>query len=236
MYKTILFKVSGEALKGNSRDCWDIETLKELANVVKQIKDLGIRVGIVIGGGNIFRGRNAEALGIERVNSDYMGMVATDINGMMITNVFNSFGISTSLYSEIPIINVIEKFNANKANLDLDEGKVVVFAGGFGKPYYSTDTGAASKAISINADVILSGKHGVDGVYDKDPAKYKDAKRYDVVSYDELINNNTQAMDIDSIKMCKEHNIVIRVFNMDKFDNVLEVLKDEKMGTTIRKE
>lgn len=236
MYKTILFKVSGEALKGNRSVTWDIDSLIQLSDVVKKILEKNIRVGIVVGGGNIFRGRDAEKLKIERVNSDYMGMVATDINGMMINNVFNSNGIKSYLYSEIPIDNVIEKFDKTEAIKKLDDGYVLIFSGGYGKPFYSTDTGAASKAIDINADVILSGKHGVDGVYDKDPGLNKDAKKFDFVTFDELINLDTKALDISSLKLCKQHNLTIRVFNMDRFENVLKALDDINYGTTIRKE
>lgn len=235
-YKTILLKLSGEALKANGKEVWDYKELLHLTNIIKEIHNKGIRIGIVVGGGNIFRGRVAEQLNLERVNADYMGMMATNINGMMLCNTFNQNGVKTTLYSAIPVENVIEKYNKETTLKDLDEGKVVIFAGGFGLPYYSTDTGSADKAFDIDATALLVGKHGVDGVYDKDPVKYNDAIKFDKITYDQIIDNNIQAMDIESIKLCKKNNTLVRVFNMDDLDNILKVLEDDQMGTTIRKE
>ncbi len=235
-YKKILLKLSGEALKVNDSDIFDVDVLNKLSLIVKKIVDEGIKVGIVVGGGNIMRGRNSNKLGLERVNLDYIGMLATNINALLLQNVFTKNGIEVETFSALPVKDTIEEIDVKKANIALDNNKVVIFGGGTGKPFVSTDTAASLRAKEINADVILAGKHGVDGVYNDDPNVNKEAFMYKEVSYDEIIKNSIKALDIEAIKICKENNTIIRVFNMDDLDNILKVLEDTNMGTTIRKD
>jgi len=234
LYKRVLLKLSGEALKGNNQDILDRDVMQELSDTVKQLVNKNVQVGIVVGGGNIFRGRIAEQLNLERVNADYVGMTATIINGLMLENVFKINGLKAKTFSMLPIKGVVEKFNKSKANRYLNNDYIVILAGGTGKPYLSTDTAAAIKAQEINAEIILAGKNGVDGVYDDDPSKNPKAKLYKEMSYQEFVNKDLKAFDIEGIKICQKNNIKIRVFNMNKLSNISKVVDDEKLGTIIK--
>ena len=232
MYKRVLLKLSGEALAANDFP-FNIDTLNEVARQVKEITELGIKVGIVIGGGNICRGRIFEKLGFERVNADYSGMLATVINANMLEASLVNLGVKAKALSVIEAQNV-ERYDAEKANKYLDEGYVLLFGGGYGKPYYSTDTGSAQRAADINADVILMAKTGTDGVYDKDPNKFDDAKRFDELTFDDILRLNLQVIDSQAAELCSKYKIGAFVFNMSDKDNIIKAAKNEAVGTTIK--
>ena len=232
MYKRVLLKLSGEALAASDFP-FSIDTLNEVARQVKEIADQGIKVGIVIGGGNICRGRIFEKLGFERVNADYSGMLATVINSNMLEASLINLGVKAKVLSVIEAQNV-ERYDIEKANKYLDEGYVLIFGGGYGLPYYSTDTGSAQRAADIGADVILMAKTGTDGVYDKDPNKYEDAKRFDELSFDDILRLNLQVIDSQAAELCAKYKIGAFVFNMADKDNIIKAAKNEAVGTVIK--
>lgn len=232
MYERVLLKLSGEALSSEDFP-FNIDTLLEVARQVKEVSDLGIKVGIVIGGGNICRGRIFEKLGFDRVKADYSGMLATVINALMLESTLTNIGVKAKALSVIEAQNV-ERYDPIKANQYLDEGYVLVFGGGYGLPYYSTDTGSAQRAIDIKADCILMAKTGTDGVYDKDPNVYKDAKRFLELSFDDILRLNLQVIDTKAAQMCKDNKIGAFVFNMSDKDNIIKAAKNEAVGTVIK--
>lgn len=232
MYKRVLLKLSGEALAAKDFP-FNIDTLNEVARQIKEVVNMGVKVGIVIGGGNICRGRIFETLGFDRVNADYSGMLATVINSNMLEASLNNCGVKAKVLSVIEAQNV-ERYDVEKANKYLDEGYCLIFAGGYGLPYYSTDTGSAQRAIDINAETILMAKTGVDGVYDKDPNKYEDAKRFDELSFDDILRLNLQVIDQSAAELCAKHKIGAFVFNMSDNDNIIKAAKNEAVGTVIK--
>lgn len=235
-YTRILLKLSGEALKENDTDLFSVDLIKKLGDTLKELTNKGVKIGIVVGGGNIFRGRVSEQFNLDRVLSDKMGMLATNINGLLLNNVFNQNGIDCALMSAMPVPGVVEDIIVKEANTNLDEGKIVIFAGGTGKPYFSTDTAASLRAIDIKADVILACKNGIDGFYSDDPRNNPNAKFLPFLTYDEILEKKLNAMDLDSIKICKENNIEIRVFNMNDLNNIIKVCEGDNIGTRIGKE
>ena len=232
MYKRVLLKLSGEALAANDFP-FNVETLAEVARQVKEISDLGIKVGIVVGGGNICRGRIFEQLGFDRVKADYAGMLATVVNAVMLESSLTNIGVKAKALSVIEAQNV-ERYDVDKANKYLDEGYVLVFGGGYGQPYYSTDTGSAQRAIDIKAETILMAKNGVDGVYDKDPLKYSDAMRFDELTFDDILRLNLQVIDSQAADMCGKYKVGAFVFNMSDKDNIIKAAKGEAVGTVIK--
>ena len=232
MYKRVLLKLSGEALAAKDFP-FSIDTLNEVARQVKEIANMGAKVGIVIGGGNICRGRIFESLGFDRVNADYSGMLATVINSNMLEASLTNLGVKAKVLSVIEAQNV-ERYDVDKANKYLEEGYVLIFGGGYGLPHYSTDTGSAQRAADINAEVILMAKTGVDGVYDKDPNKYDDAKRFDELSFDDILNLNLQVIDSQAAELCRKHKIGAFVFNMSDKDNIIKAANNEAVGTVIK--
>lgn len=232
MYKRVLLKLSGEALAAKDFP-FNIDTLNEVARQIKEVTDMGVKVGIVIGGGNICRGRIFESLGFDRVNADYSGMLATVINSNMLEAALSNIGVKVKVLSVIEAQNV-ERYDVNNANKYLDEGYVLIFGGGYGLPHYSTDTGAAQRAVDINAEVILMAKTGVDGVYDKDPNKYDDAVRYDELSFDDILKQNLQVIDLAAAELCGKNKIGAFVFNMSDEDNIIKAAKNEAVGTVIK--
>ena len=232
MYKRILLKLSGEQLAAPDFP-YSIEVLEKLGKQVKEIRDMGVDVGIVVGGGNICRGRIFEELGFDRVQADYAGMLATVINAVMFSSELNKLGCKSVAMSAIAAQNVMD-FNEYEANRLLGEGNVLVFGGGYGLPYYSTDTGSVQRAKDINAEVILMAKSGVDGVYDSDPDTNPDAKKFDELTFDDILEKKLKVIDLQAAEMCREAKIKAFVFNMMDKDNIVKAVKGEAVGTIIK--
>ncbi len=225
-------KLSGEQLAAPDFP-YSIEVLEKLGKQVKEIRDMGVDVGIVVGGGNICRGRIFEELGFDRVQADYAGMLATVINAVMFSAELNKLGCKSVAMSAIAAQNVMD-FNEYEANRLLGEGNVLVFGGGYGLPYYSTDTGSVQRAKDINAEVILMAKSGVDGVYDSDPDTNPDAKKFDELTFDDILEKKLKVIDLQAAEMCREAKIEAFVFNMMDKDNIVKAVKGEAVGTIIR--
>lgn len=230
MYKRVLLKLSGEAL--SSDYTLDTHVLNEVAMQVKKITEQGTKVGIVVGGGNIVRGRLFEKLGLERVKSDYMGMLATVINALAIEAALENIGVKAKTLSAIKAESV-DMFDKEVANKLLEEGYVLVFGGGVGKPYHSTDTGCAQRAIDINAEVILMAKSGVDGVYTADPNKDLSAKRFDELTFQDIVDKNLQVIDLQAAELLSNNSINAFLFDMNAEDNIVKAASQEAIGTLI---
>ncbi len=235
MYKRILLKLSGEALSANGNN-FDPDILSELALQIKEIYDENVEIAIVVGGGNFIRGKLAESIGIERVQADYMGMLATVINALAIQSALERVNIPTRVLSAIDMPKVAESFIVRRAIRHLEKGRVIIFGAGTGNPYFSTDTTAALRASEIKADVILMAKNGVDGVYSADPKKNPRAIKYDRLDYMEVIQKGLQVMDTTAISMCMDNNIDLIVFNMNEKGNIKKAVMKEEIGTVIKKE
>lgn len=233
-YKRILLKLSGEALLGNQRngDPFDPKIIEQYAQDIKQVTDLGVQVAIVIGGGNIYRGMNEVESGIERAHGDYMGMLATVINAMAIQAMLEKIGIYSRLQSAINMEQVAEPYIRRKALRHLEKGRVVIFGGGTGNPYFTTDTAGSLRAIEMKADVILKGTR-VDGIYTADPEKDPTATRYEKLSFDECINQNLKVMDMTAFTLCQENKLPIIVFDVNKKGNLLQVVQGMNVGTLV---
>lgn len=231
-YKRILLKLSGEALMGNRQYGIDPERLAEYAQEIKQITDLGIEVAIVIGGGNIFRGVAGAINGLDRVQADHMGMLATVINGLALQSALENANIPTRLQSAIKINEVAEPFIRRRALRHLEKGRVVIFGGGTGNPYFTTDSAAVLRAIEIHADVILKGTR-VDGIYNVDPEKDSQAIKFDYISFDDVLKKGLKVMDTTAFTLSQENELPIIVFDMNKKGNLLKVVSGENIGTTV---
>ena len=232
-YKRILLKLSGEALQGSSKETHiDPAMLEQYSEEVKRVKEKGIELAIVIGGGNIFRGGEADALGIDRVQGDYMGMLATVINAMALQSALERHGLYTRLMSGIKMEQVCEPFIRRRAIRHLEKGRIVIFGAGIGNPYFTTDSTASLRAIEIQANVVLKGTR-VDGVYNKDPEKFSDAERFKKLSFQEAYEKNLNIMDMTAFTLCMENKLPIIVFDMNKKGNLLKVAAGEEGGTLI---
>jgi len=232
-YKRILLKLSGESLMGKNEFGIDPAMLVHYAKQIKEIVDLGVEVAIVIGGGNIFRGLQAEASGIERVQGDYMGMLATCINGMALQSSLEAKGVYTRLVSAIEIRQVAEPYIRRRAIRHLEKGRVVIFSSGTGSPYFTTDSAAALRANEITADVILKGTR-VDGIYSADPEKFPDAERYSRISFAKVISMGLGVMDMTAFTICQENDLPIVVFDItDDINNMALIVKGEQVGTLV---
>lgn len=231
-YERILLKLSGEALMGNRQYGIDNDRLKEYAAEIKKVVDIGCQVAIVIGGGNIFRGLAGAAKGMDRVQGDYMGMLATVINGMALQGALEDAGIFTRLQSAIEMDKVAEPFIKRKAVRHLEKGRVVIFGAGTGNPYFTTDTAATLRAIEIDANVILKGTR-VDGIYDSDPEKNADAVKFNNLTYAEVFEKDLKVMDMTAFTLSRENNLPIIVFDMNKEGNLLKVVQGETIGTLV---
>ncbi|MGY8926449.1 MAG: UMP kinase [Flavobacteriales bacterium] len=232
-YKRILLKLSGESLMGDKDFGIDNNRLKSYANQIKEIHDAGVQVAIVIGGGNIFRGVQAEEGGMDRTHGDYMGMLATMINSMALQSALESAGVQSRLQSAIEMKAIAEPFIRRRAMRHLEKGRVVIFGAGTGNPFFTTDSAAALRAIEINADVILKGTR-VDGIYTADPEKNPDATKYDMISFDDVYGKGLKIMDMTAFTLCKENNLPIIVFDMDTPGNLKQVVDGEQVGTIVR--
>jgi uridylate kinase len=232
-YKRILLKLSGEALMGSKNFGSESEILQVYAQDIKQIVDLGVQVAIVIGGGNIFRGFDgANEHKIDRVQGDHMGMLATVINGLALQSALENVGTPTRLQTAIKINEVAEPFIRRKAIRHLDKGRVVIFGGGTGNPYFTTDSAAVLRAIEIESDVILKGTR-VDGIYDEDPEKNVNAIKFDNISFEEVLKKGLKVMDTTAFTLSQENKLPIIVFDMNKRGNLLKLISGEKIGTTV---
>lgn len=232
MYKRILLKLSGEALMGNQQFGIDPKRLERYTNEIKGVKDLGIEIAIVIGGGNIFRGVQAEESGIDRVQGDYMGMMATVINGMALQSALEKAGLYTRLMSGINMEQVCEPYIKRRAVRHLEKGRIVIFGAGIGNPYFTTDSAASLRAIEVQADVVLKGTR-VDGVYSADPEKDPNATRFSKLSFQEAYEKGLNIMDMTAFTLCQENKLPIIVFDMNKTGNLLTIAKGNEGGTLI---
>ena len=232
-YKRVLLKLSGEAMAGETKFGVDRAMVDKLCDSIKQIKDLGVEIAIVVGGGNFWRGR--KALDMERATADYMGMLATIMNSMALQDALEAKGIETRLQSAIHIKEVGEPFIVRKAKSDLNKGIVVIFGGGTGNPYFSTDTAAALRATEVGAEIILFGKT-VDGVYDSDPDTNPNAKKFETITYSEILNRNLKVIDSTAASLCRDNNMPMAIFELskEKDDNILKVLQGENPGTIVK--
>lgn len=231
-YKRILLKLSGEALMGEKQYGIDSNRLNEYAEEIKEVVDKGIEVAIVIGGGNIFRGLTGAATGMDRVQGDHMGMLATVINGLALQSALEMSGVQTRLQSAIKINEVAEPFIRRRAMRHLEKGRVVIFGGGTGNPYFTTDSAAVLRAIEIEADVILKGTR-VDGIYTADPEKDKNATKFDNISFQDVLTKGLKVMDTTAFTLSQENKLPIVVFDMNKKGNLLKIVDGQTIGTTV---
>ncbi|ALM94670.1 MULTISPECIES: UMP kinase [Fusobacterium] len=231
-YKKILLKLSGEALMGDQEFGISSDVITSYAKQIKEIADLGVEVSIVIGGGNIFRGISGAAQGVDRVTGDHMGMLATVINSLALQNSIEKLGVPTRVQTAIEMPKVAEPFIKRRAQRHLEKGRVVIFGAGTGNPYFTTDTAAALRAIEMETDVVIKATK-VDGIYDKDPVKYPDAKKYETVTYNEVLAKDLKVMDATAISLCRENKLPIIVFNSLVEGNLKKVVMGEHIGTTV---
>lgn len=234
MYKRVLLKLSGEALSGNGQ-AFDPEVLKGLAEELKEIQEQGVELAVVVGGGNFIRGKMLAEMGMNRAQGDYMGMLGTVINALAVQNALEQDGVQTRVQTAVHMQEVAEPFILRRAIRHLEKGRVVIFGAGTGHPYFSTDTTAALRASEIGADVILMAKNGVDGVYDSDPKKNPNAKKFDTLNYMDVLNKGLQVMDSTAISMCMDNDIDLIVFNMNERGNILKAIQQTVNGTVITK-
>ena len=231
-YKRVLLKLSGEALMGNQQYGIDPERLNDYAEEIAAAVKAGAQIAIVIGGGNIFRGLQGASKGMDRIQGDYMGMLATVINSMAIQSTLQAKGVKAALLSGLYIDRIADLMSSSKAIKLLEDGYVVVIGGGTGNPFFTTDTGSALRAVEIKADIILKGTR-VDGIYTADPEKDPTATKYESITYDEAYNKNLKVMDLTAFTMCKENNMPMLVFDMNTKGNLTKVLNGEKIGTIV---
>lgn len=231
-YKRVLLKLSGESLNPQGTSGIDVKILNYLTGEIKKVYDLGVDVGVVIGGGNIYRGLSAQAQGIDAVTGDYMGMLATVINSLALQNSLEKLGIPTRLLSAIDMNKIAEPFVRRRAMRHFEKRRIVIFGAGTGNPYFTTDTAAALRALEVCAEVILKGTR-VEGVYDADPEKSKNATLYRNITFGDALNKNLKVMDMTAFALCRENNIPIIVFNMNKKDNFKNIVLGGKVGTLV---
>lgn len=232
-YKRILLKLSGEALLGTKEYGVDGKVIEHVSSEIKDVHGMGVEIAVVVGGGNIFRGVAASAQGMDRTSADYMGMLATIINALALQDALEKKGIFTRVLSAIEMQEVAEPYIRRRAIRHLEKGRVVIFAAGTGNPYFTTDTAASLRAMEIHAEVILKGTK-VDGVYDADPVRHKDAKRFDELSYIDVIKMGLKVMDSTAITLCMDNNLPIIVFNLKEAGSLKRIVMGEKVGTMVR--
>lgn len=233
-YKRVVLKLSGEALAGQQGYGIDSEVISSIAGQIKQVVDLNVEVAIVVGGGNIWRGIAGTARGIDRATADYMGMLATVMNSLALQDALETIGVPTRVQSSITMQQVAEPYIRRRAIRHLEKGRVVIFASGTGNPFFSTDTTAALRAAEIEAEVILMAKNKVDGVYSADPFKDASAKKYETLTYMEVISNHLGVMDSTASSLCMDNNIPLVVFSITEQGNIKRVVLGEKIGTTVK--
>lgn len=233
-YKRIVLKISGEALSGDKGFGINPSVIKSIAEQVKEVAELGVEIAIVVGGGNIWRGKVGSEMGMDRANADYMGMLATVMNSLALQDSLEAIGIPTRVQTSIEMRQVAEPYIRRKAIRHLEKKRVVIFAAGTGNPYFSTDTTAALRAAEVEAEVILMAKNNVDGVYSADPKIDKDAKKYDQLSYLDMLNEGLEVMDSTASSLCMDNDIPLIVFSITEPGNIKRVVQGETLGTTIR--
>ena len=232
-YRRILLKISGEVLTGDGNFGVDPEVMRQIAGEIKEVKSLGVEVGIVIGGGNIFRGMAASSRGMDRVSADYMGMLATVMNAIALQDALEKIDVHTRVQTAIEMRQVAEPYIRRRAIRHLEKGRVVIFAGGTGNPYFTTDTTASLRAMEIGAEAILKATK-VDGIYNVDPLLNKRARKFDELTYLDVLKKQLKVMDATAISLCMDHQIPIIVFNLKKKGNIKRVILGEKVGTKVR--
>jgi uridylate kinase len=233
VFKRVVLKLSGEALQGKSGSGIDFGVVAAIAKRLKEIRELGVQIAIIIGGGNIFRGTSGEGKGVDRSTADYMGMLATVINGMALQSALEKEAVFTRVMSAIEMQEVAEPYIRRRAIRHLEKGRIVVFVAGTGNPYFTTDTTAALRAMEINAEVILKATK-VDGVYSKDPKKFMDAKRFKRLRYIDLLNRGLKVMDATAVSLCMDNNLPIIVFDLFKEGNIKKAIMGEDIGTVVK--
>ncbi len=233
MYKRVLLKLSGEAL-GNHQELFCQEHLQDVAKEISSLYQENIEVGIVVGGGNIYRGKLGVDLGMERSTGDCMGMLATTMNALALYNALKKEKVESVILSSIEMKGIAEQFTRLKALNALKEHKVVIYSGGTGHPFFSTDTCSALRALETDCEVILAAKNGVDGIYSADPRKEKNAMKFDEITYQEILEKNLQVMDLTAISLCKENKMPLLVFNMNQKGNILKACRGERIGTIVK--
>ena len=236
MYKRVLLKLSGEALKGQTEYGIDPKTVNKIAAQIKEAHDLGVEIGIVVGGGNLWRGKTGEELGMDRSQADYMGMLATIMNGLAVQDALEHLGVPTRAMTALPINQVAEPYIRRRAIRHLEKGRVCIFVGGLGSPYFSTDTACVLRGTEIGAEIVMMAKNNVDGVYDSDPKYNKDAKMYTELTFEEILSKNLKVMDATAASLCKDNKMGIIVFNMNVDGNITKAVKGEKIGTLVKVE
>jgi uridylate kinase len=234
-YKRVLLKISGEALMGDLKFGHDIKIIDRICNDIKEVYTLGIELCLVVGGGNIYRGVSAAAVGMERASADYMGMLATVINALALQNTLEKKGVRTRVLSAIPMTTICEPYIRRRAVRHMEKGRVVIFAAGTGNPFFTTDTAAALRSVEMGCDVLLKGTQ-VDGVYSADPLKDKNAIRYDKLTYKDVLNNDLAVMDASAISLARENNIPVLVFSIHNTGELAKVIKHQGTYTIITKE
>lgn len=232
VYKRIILKLSGEALAGEGSSGISSDVVRLIAEEIKEVVKLGVQLGVVVGGGNIFRGIEADTMDIDRTSADYMGMIATVINSLALQNALENIGVETRVQSAIEMKEVAEPYIKRKAVRHLEKGRVIILAAGTGNPYFTTDTAASLRAIEIQADVILKATK-VDGVYDKDPVVFDDAKMFSKITYLEVLNRNLKVMDSTAVALCRDNNLPIVVFNLGEKGNIKNVVVGRSIGTVV---
>ncbi len=234
MYKRILLKISGEALKGENQAGIDPQTVQRIALQIKEAHELGVEIGIVVGGGNIWRGKTGEALGMDRAQADYMGMLATIMNGLAVQDALEQLGVPSRAMTALPMNQIAEPYIRRRAIRHLEKGRVCIFVGGLGNPYFSTDTACVLRATEIGAEVILMAKNQTEGVYDSDPKTNPNAKLYKELTFTEILSKNLKVMDSTAASLCNDNKMQIIVFNMNKSGNIVKAVKGETIGTLVK--
>jgi uridylate kinase len=233
MYQRVILKISGEALKGDGKYGINPKTVKSIATEIKEIYELGVQIGIVVGAGNLWRGKTGEELGMDRAQADYMGMLGTIMNGLALQDALESVSVPTRVMTVLPVAAVAEPYIRRRAMRHFEKGRVLIFSGGTGSPFFSTDTAAALRAAELNADIILMAKNGVEGVYDKDPKKFDDAVMYTQITQQDVLSKNLAVMDQTAASICRENKIDILVFNMNTHGNMKKAVLQESIGTLV---
>ncbi len=234
MYKRVLLKMSGEAIKGETSFGIDSVTVRSIAKQIKDAHDLGVEIGIVVGGGNIWRGKTASELGMERAQADYMGMLATIMNGLAVQDALEQLGVPTRVLSALTINEITEPYIRRRAVRHLEKGRVCIFVGGIGSPYFSTDTACVLRATEIDAEIVLMAKNKTEGVYDSDPRINPEAKLYSELTFAEILSKDLKVMDATAASLCKDNGLNIIVFNMNTEGNIVRAVKGEKIGTFVK--